>query len=80
LTDKCLPFANKTARFFLYEKIEDTKRVIRRRKSKQDRQYNDQKKKKDEQWSTKYCTEKHKIENTNPHQKSGRIQELRNGK
>jgi len=41
-------------------KLEDTKAVIRSRKSK-DRQYNGQKKK-DRQWSTKHYTKKIKIE------------------
>jgi hypothetical protein len=40
----------------LWEKFEDTKGVIRIRKSKNDRQHNDQKKK-DKQWSTKHYTE-----------------------
>jgi len=42
--------------YFICEKFEDTKGVIRSCKSKKDRQYNRQQKK-DKQWSTKYYTQ-----------------------
>ena len=50
------------------EKFEDTKRLIRSRKSKKDRQRNSHKKtgQKDKQWSTKHYIEKWRSINTNP--------------
>jgi len=40
----------------MYEKFEDTKGVIRRRKSKKDRQHNGKKRQKDKQQSTQHYT------------------------
>ena len=61
---------------FSVRKSEDTKGVIRSHKSK-NRQYNVQK---NNQWSTKNCTENERSSNTNPTKKQGQIQVFLKGK
>jgi len=55
------------------EKFEDIKRIIRSRKSKNDRQYNGQKKKrpKDKQQYTKHYTDNYRSSKTYPEVKTG---------
>ena len=57
------------------EKFEDTKRLIRSRKSKKDRQHNSHKKtgQKDKQWSTKHYKGKGWSTNTNPTKTGGEL-------